>query len=154
LAEGSDVIITNIIPRNLQVSLDPQAFRQVLVNLLDNAIKYGPPGQEILVGTSGSEVDEGHIQLWVDDEGPGVPHEERSSIFEPFIRLDRDRNVGIAGSGLGLAVVRHIVEQHGGRIWVERSNRGSGSRFTVELPTTVTASGANVALNGAGAGAS
>ena len=154
LAEGSEVTLTNLVPRHLQISLDPQAFRQVLVNLLDNAIKYGPPGQEILVGASVSQVDEGHIRLWVDDEGPGVPHDERSSIFEPFIRLDRDRNVGIAGSGLGLAVVRHIVEQHGGRIWVERSSRGSGSRFTVELPTTVMVSRANVALNGAGAGAS
>ncbi len=153
LAEGSDVTITNLVPRHLQVPLDPQAFRQVLVNLLDNAIKYGPPGQEILVGTSTS-TDDSRMLLWIDDEGPGVPHGERSSIFEPFIRLDRDRNVGIAGSGLGLAVVRHIVEQHGGRIWVERSSRGRGSRFTIELSAAATPTQHIAALNGAGAGAS
>ena len=152
LAEGSEVTITNLVPRHLPVSLDPQAFRQVLVNLLDNAIKYGPQGQEILVGTSTS-TDGGRVRLWIDDEGPGVPHDERSSIFEPFIRLDRDRNVGIAGSGLGLAVVQHIVEQHGGRIWVERSSRGSGSRFTIELPAAATPTHQIAALNGAGAGA-
>ena len=153
LAEGSEVTLTNLVPRHLQVSLDPQAFRQVLVNLLDNAIKYGPPGQEILVGTSTS-TDDGLMLLWIDDEGPGVPHGDRSSIFEPFIRLDRDRNVGIAGSGLGLAVVRHIVEQHGGRIWVERSTRGSGSRFTIQLSAVAALTHEQAALNGAGAGAS
>jgi signal transduction histidine kinase len=152
LAEGADVTVTNAVPLYLDAVVDPHAFRQVLVNLLDNAIKYGPPGQEILVGAAASPHDDGRLEVWVDDEGPGVPLAEASSIFEPFIRLERDRNVGIAGSGLGLAVVRHIVEQHGGRIRVEPSGRGTGSRFVVEVSAARRPSPETAALNGKGRG--
>lgn len=136
LADGSDITITNTVPRDLYAVVDPDACRQVLVNLLDNAIKYGPPGQEILIGAVRGAARSELVSLWVDDQGPGVPQSETSSIFEPFVRLDRDRNVGIAGSGLGLSVAHHLVEQHGGSIWVERSSRGTGSRFIVDFPAT------------------
>ncbi len=136
LANGSAVTISNTVPRDLYAVVDPDACRQVLVNLLDNAIKYGPSGQEILIGAVRGAARSELVSLWVDDQGPGVPQSETSSIFEPFVRLDRDRNVGIAGSGLGLAVAHHLVEQHGGSIWVERSPRGTGSRFMVDLPAT------------------
>jgi signal transduction histidine kinase len=134
LADGADTTITSTVPRDLYAVVDPTAYRQVLVNLLDNAIKYGQPGQEILIGAVRSGAGPGLVSLWVDDQGPGVPPSEASSIFEPFVRLERDRNVGIAGSGLGLSVAHHLVEQHGGSIRVERSVRGAGSRFIVELP--------------------
>jgi len=118
--------------------LDRGAIRQVLINLLDNAVKYGPEGQTITVGLE--MMDAGSwSRLWVDDEGPGIPASERAGIWEPFHRLARDSNSAVAGSGIGLALVRRLVEAHGGRAWV--ANAGAiGARFAVELPTS--ASGA------------
>jgi signal transduction histidine kinase len=132
LADGADMMITSTVQRNLSCLIDKPSFRQVVYNLIENAIKYGRAGQEILVGAdivSGGD----QVQLWVDDQGPGVPPGQELAIFDPFVRLERDRESGIAGSGLGLAVVRHIIELHDGRIWVERSRRGRGSRFVVTL---------------------
>jgi signal transduction histidine kinase len=134
LAKGCEVTMLNAVPPALCAPLDTDAFRQVLFNLFENAIKYGPPGQEIVVGADASTAGRGQVCVWVEDEGPGVPPRDSSRVFQPFVRLDRDRNVGIAGSGLGLAVVKHLVDQHGGRVWIEPGRRGVGSRFVVELP--------------------
>ena len=71
----------------------------------------------------------GAVRVWVDDEGPGVPVAERTRVFEPFVRLGRR---GARGSGIGLAVVRDLVEQHGGEVWVEEAP-GGGARFVLEL---------------------
>jgi signal transduction histidine kinase len=111
--------------------VDRTAFRQTLLNLLDNAVKYGPPGQTVTIGVGTEGAD--RVRVWVDDEGPGITPRERDRIWEPFYRLERDAQSAVAGSGIGLAVVRDLVTQHGGRIWVEDSPSG-GARFVVELP--------------------
>lgn len=134
LAEGLDATIVNAVPRGLYASVDIKGFSHVLANLVDNAIKYGPPGQMIQIGARCSIASAQILLLWVEDEGPGIPEKERDTIFKPFIRLRRDRNVGIAGSGLGLAVVQHIISHHDGRVWVEPSHRGTGSRFVIQIP--------------------
>jgi signal transduction histidine kinase len=110
--------------------IDRDACRQVLLNLLDNAAKYGPRGQTVQVGMA---VVGFAVRLWVADQGPGVPPEDRGRVWEPYRRLERDAGSATGGSGIGLAVVRDLVELHGGRAWVEDAP-GGGARFVVELP--------------------
>jgi signal transduction histidine kinase len=110
--------------------IDQDAFRQVLLNLLDNAAKYGPRGQTVEVGM---RVARFAVRVWVADQGPGVPAEDRGRIWEPYRRLERDLEGAAGGSGIGLAVVRDLVELHGGRTWVEDAP-GGGARFSLELP--------------------
>jgi signal transduction histidine kinase len=110
--------------------VDPDALRQVLLNLLDNAVKYGPPGQRVDVGARLSGFS---LRVWVDDQGPGVPREEREKVWEPYRRLERDAASAAGGSGIGLAVVRDLVELHGGRVGVADAP-GGGARFWIELP--------------------
>jgi signal transduction histidine kinase len=128
LARGT--VISVSVEAGLSARLDRGAFRQMLVNLLDNAVKYGPVGQEVAVA---AVLAAGHARVTVDDEGEGVPDEARERIWEPFARLDRDDRPAIGGSGIGLAVVRELADAHGGRAWVERSPAG-GARFVLELP--------------------
>jgi signal transduction histidine kinase len=134
LAAGASAYVSAAVPTNLVAMLDRSAFRQVLYNLLDNALKYGPPGQHVCVGAAVAPGASDRVRVWVDDEGPGIPRGQESVIFDPFVRLERVPGAGVAGSGLGLAVVRHLVASQGGRIWVERTPHGRGSRFVVELP--------------------
>jgi signal transduction histidine kinase len=116
--------------------VDRGAIRQVLINLLDNAVKYGPTGQTISVGLDRGS-DERSARIWVEDEGPGIPAAERERIWEPFHRLDRDANSAVAGSGIGLALVRNLTVAHGGRVFVASGTAGAGgSRFTIEIPCT------------------
>ena len=105
--------------------VDEEAVRQIVLNLLDNAVKYGPPRQRVLVRVRGREIS-------VDDEGPGIPPREREAVFGRYKRLDRERGRAIAGMGIGLSVVRELVELHGGRVRVEEGGRG-GARFVVAL---------------------
>jgi len=133
IIRGARVTVTNTVPCDLTSMLDPGAFRQVLYNLVDNAIKYGPVGQHITIAASILAGTPDRVRVWVQDEGSGVTADEATAIFEPFVRLERDRRSVVAGSGLGLAVVRHLVEAHGGRVWVEPAPGGGGSRFVVEV---------------------
>ncbi|MFL5383593.1 MAG: sensor histidine kinase [Longimicrobiaceae bacterium] len=110
--------------------IDADAFRQVLLNLLDNAVKYGPPGQTVRVRV---ELRGLALRLSVDDQGPGVPWEERGRVWEPYRRLARDAEGATGGSGIGLAVVKDLVELHGGRVGVVEAP-GGGARFWIELP--------------------
>jgi signal transduction histidine kinase len=110
--------------------VDRDALRQILLNLLDNAAKYGPPGQTITVG---SEIAADVARIWVEDQGPGIPHEDRRRVWEPYVRLNRSSESGTGGSGIGLSVVRELVELHGGRTRAEGSP-GGGARVLVELP--------------------
>jgi signal transduction histidine kinase len=112
------------------VPADGDALRQVLLNLLDNAVKYGPPGQVIGVGVA---LVGDRARVWVEDEGPGIPAADRARAWEPFVRLRRERETGGAGSGIGLAVVREIVERHGGTACIESTPAG-GACVVVELP--------------------
>jgi signal transduction histidine kinase len=110
------------------VRVDRNALRQMLLNLLDNAIKYGPVGQTVTVGVRALG---DRARLWVEDEGPGIDMAQRERIFEPFFRIDRDANSAIGGSGIGLSVVRELAVMHGGRAFAEAGERGA--RFVIEL---------------------
>lgn len=116
----------------ITAELDSDAMRQALLNLLDNAVKYGASEQAVVVSTHGHGTDRVHVA--VEDEGPGVPEADRRSIFSPYHRLSETHDAAIAGSGIGLAVVKRIVDAHGGRIWVEDAD-GGGARFVIELPS-------------------
>jgi signal transduction histidine kinase len=123
------------IPDGLIAEIHGDSIRQVVLNLLDNAVRYGREGQTIRV--SGA-VSDSVVRIDVDDEGPGVPPDERDRIFEPFQRGDRSVGTVVVGSGIGLAVVRQIVAAHDGRVWVEDAP-GGGARFSFELPALHTA---------------
>lgn len=116
--------------RHLAVYADKPKIRQVLVNLVENALKYGNEGGEITVGCY--ELDGKNIYVEVSDNGPGIAEEHLSRIFERFYRADRSRARNIGGTGLGLAIVKHIVEAHGQTVTV-RSKPGVGSSFGFTL---------------------
>jgi signal transduction histidine kinase len=127
------------------VRVDADALRQVLLNLLDNAVKYGPPGQTVRVRL---ELRGLALRVSVDDRGPGVPFEERSQVWEPYRRLPRDAEGATGGSGIGLAVVRDLVELHGGRVGVAQAP-GGGARFWIELPYAMHAGPSDEAVESA-----
>jgi PAS domain S-box-containing protein len=115
------------------VSADAGQLRQVLSNLIDNAIKYSPAGGVVTVALESRE----HlVRFSVTDAGLGIPREEQSRIFEKFYRLDPDMKQGIGGTGLGLYISRELVRRVDGRIWVE-SDGANGSTFVVEIPRDV-----------------
>jgi signal transduction histidine kinase len=103
----------------------------VLVNLIDNAIKYSPDGGAIEVALTERD---GGMLLTVRDEGIGLPAGATEVIFMPFGRADNAANHHIQGMGLGLAICRSIVERHGGRIWAESAGEGQGTTMLVWLP--------------------
>ena len=120
-------------PRTPPVMCDPPRLRQVIVNLVENAIKYSPGGGKIEVRVvDGPD----RVRIDVQDEGLGIPPSEQARIFEKFYRLDAEMARGVGGSGLGLYISREIVEQMGGVLSV-RSRRGAGSTFSVTLPRMV-----------------
>ena len=131
LASSHNVRIETNLQRGLVANVDRSALRQVLLNLLDNAVRYGPDGQTVKVTTDSGN---GTWRLVVEDQGKGVPAHERERIFEPYYRMNRDARGEKGGSGIGLAVVRGLVEKHGGGIMVANSPTGVGARFVVELP--------------------
>lgn len=130
LARARDATLRAELEVGLIVRADPDALRQVLLNLLDNAAKYGPPGQAIIVGTAGQG---SHVRFWVEDEGPGIPAGDRERVWEPYTRLERGAERTTGGSGIGLAVVRELVELHEGHAWIESGAHG-GTRIVIELP--------------------
>jgi signal transduction histidine kinase len=137
LAASRDVRLEARIEPTPTVSLRPDAVRRVLLNLLDNAVKYGPAGQTVTVDVA---VQNGEIRLAVSDQGPGVPASEREKVWLPF---QRGAAATIAaGSGIGLSVVRDIAAQNGGRAWVE-SAPGGGARFVLAIAATPASNGSN-----------
>ena len=122
-------IRTSLPPDLPPVQVDYLYIDQVLTNLLENAVRYTPPGSPIDIC---AEVKDGQVLVSVADRGPGIPPEQRERIFDKFYRvLTHQRDT--RGSGLGLAVCRGLVEAHGGRIWVE-SRMGGGALFRFTLP--------------------
>ncbi len=109
---------------------DAGRLQQVLQNLLDNAVQYTPPGGRIDIS---AQARDGQIILSVHDTGIGIPQADQSRIFERFYRVDAARSRQAGGTGLGLSIARHIVEAHGGRIWLE-SAVGQGSNFHFSIP--------------------
>ena len=129
--EREGVTIKTVIDDGLpETLLDENGMTLVLFNLLDNAVKYGGEHAEIAVRLQSGP---GVLRLGVTDNGPGIPRDEQRRIFERFYRTREARGKHARGSGIGLALVKHIVEAHGGRVTVE-SEPGHGATFTVTLP--------------------
>jgi two-component system, OmpR family, phosphate regulon sensor histidine kinase PhoR len=126
-----NVVLELSLPARIpNVVADPGQLHQVLVNLVDNAIKYSPEGGPVLLSVANGD---GAIRFAVIDMGLGIPASEHRRIFEKFYRLDPDMTLGIGGTGLGLYICRELVRRMDGKIWVE-SKPGAGSTFFVELP--------------------
>lgn len=109
---------------------DGEKLTQVMINLLDNAIKYTPDHGKIILETKQAG---NTIEIAISDTGIGIPKKDLSRIFERFYRVDQARSRELGGTGLGLSIVKHIIEAHGGRVSVE-SELGKGSRFVLTLP--------------------
>jgi two-component system phosphate regulon sensor histidine kinase PhoR len=129
-AKERGTTLVNEIPDQLTGRADPDRLEQVFVNLVENAIKYGRAKGRVTV--KGRTVN-GHVEMCVADDGPGIPSEARERIFERFYRIDKARSREAGGTGLGLAIVKHIVQSHGGKVWVE-SGPGQGAHFYFTLP--------------------
>jgi signal transduction histidine kinase len=136
LAEAHGVRLSARLERGIVADVDRGALRQVLLNLLDNAVRYGPPGQNVTI-TTASAGDTWTLE--VADEGPGIPAHESERIFDPYYRMERDAGGAVGGTGIGLAVVRRLVEEHRGRVHVAPANGvgAVGARFVVALPIDV-----------------
>ncbi|HEV2297270.1 MAG TPA: ATP-binding protein [Candidatus Acidoferrales bacterium] len=120
----------NLPARLPAVQGDAGLLREVLQNLLDNAVQYTQAGGRIEVSAA---ADNGFIVVTVSDTGIGIPQADQARIFERFYRVDAARSREVGGTGLGLSIAKHIVESHGGRIWVD-SEVGQGSRFHFSMP--------------------
>jgi signal transduction histidine kinase len=131
LASPQDVRIEVVGPASVMARVEPGAVRQVLLNLLDNAVKYGKPGGVVRVAVAPGAG--GGARIEVRDEGPGVAPRERERIFGPFERGAEASRRAAGGSGIGLTIVREIATSHGGSARVETAD-GGGARFVVEFP--------------------
>ncbi len=135
--------VNQITGNGYQANVDGRAIQQALVNLIDNAIKHSPGGGKVLVGLHAENVSDGshnssRVCLSVEDHGTGIAAAEHEKIFERFYRSGSELRRQTQGVGIGLSIVKHIVEAHGGRV-VVRSEPGKGSKFTIELPARVEA---------------
>ena len=132
-AADCGVGLVNEVPAEATVRADPRRLEQMLLNLLDNAIKYSGRG-----GTATVRHERGERDLVsVSDTGVGIPEEHQPRLFERFYRVDRARSRELGGTGLGLAIVKHLARAHGGEARVS-STPGAGSTFTIELPRDAT----------------
>ena len=129
LADSRQARIVTSVDDTIAATADPGAVTRILLNLLDNAVKYGPAGQTVGVALS---LHDSHAILTVEDEGPGLDAGEARHVWEPFNRLSRSADA-TGGAGIGLSIVRQLAELHGGRVAVERAP-GGGARFVIELP--------------------
>jgi two-component system, OmpR family, phosphate regulon sensor histidine kinase PhoR len=130
-ALARNVALENKVPPALVVLADSDRIRQVVSNLIDNAIKYGRAGGKTTV--SGALLEGGRVEIRVVDDGPGIPKDSQERIFERFYRVDKARSREQGGTGLGLAIVKHVVQAHGGEVRIE-SEAGAGSTFIITLP--------------------
>jgi two-component system, OmpR family, phosphate regulon sensor histidine kinase PhoR len=128
-ANGKNVALKNELP-DLTASADEGRLEQVFANLVDNAIKYGRAQGQVVVG--GRNMDGEKIEIFVQDDGPGIPPESLGRVFERFYRVDKARSREQGGTGLGLSIVKHIVQNHGGEVRVE-SEPGKGATFFFTL---------------------
>jgi len=130
IAAHSQLTLVQSAPPGIVVFADADRLEQVLTNLVDNALKYTPPGGRVEVQVAAVN---GEVEVVVNDTGKGIRPEDLPHVFERFYRSDRSRTRGSGGTGLGLAIAKHIVEAHGGRISVS-SRPDEGTTFTVTIP--------------------
>jgi two-component system, OmpR family, sensor histidine kinase SenX3 len=135
-ADKQDIRLVSGGDAGMEVYGDADLLTVALDNLVSNAIQYSPSGSRVGIGVSGSE---GIIEIAVTDQGIGIGEDERDRVFERFFRSDPARSRHTGGSGLGLSIVKHVVQNHGGdvRVW---SQHGHGSTFTIRLPAASHAS--------------
>jgi len=129
-ADNKNITLVNQLTGQVATA-DGNRLEQVLANLVDNAIKYGRTQGMVTVGSGKTE--DGKIEVFVQDDGPGIPPESLDRIFERFYRVDKARSREQGGTGLGLSIVKHIVQSHGGKVWV-KSEAGKGATFCFTLP--------------------
>jgi two-component system, OmpR family, phosphate regulon sensor histidine kinase PhoR len=131
LAARKDILlrVEDLPAESEQMYGDRERLKQVMINLVDNAVKYTEPGGSVTIRAL---LELQRCTISVEDTGHGIPPEHQTRIFERFYRVDRDRSREVGGTGLGLAIVKHIVEAHGGTIGVQ-STVGKGSVFSFSL---------------------
>jgi signal transduction histidine kinase len=117
--------------RRTVLKADWDRLTQILVNLLDNAVKYTPEKGEITLGAKPAAHE--FVYVWVADTGIGIPSTDLPRITERFYRVDKARSRELGGTGLGLAIVKHLVQAHGGELWLE-SELGKGTTVNFSLP--------------------
>jgi signal transduction histidine kinase len=130
LANARQVTVASELADGVEAVADAGALRQIILNLLDNAVKYGPAGQTVTVRVRAAG---DWVRLEVDDQGPGIPAASRRRVWESYYRLARDAGSAVAGSGIGLSVVMELVLLQNGRAWIVDA-AGGGARFIVDLP--------------------
>jgi len=113
------------------IKADPVRLQQALGNLLTNAVKYTEPGGAVWLSTHENH---GHVEITVRDNGTGIPPELAARMFEPFVQGEHNSNAADGGLGIGLALVRTLVELHDGEVWARSEGAGKGSEFTIDLP--------------------
>ncbi len=131
LARGRGVTLVQSVPDGLTAHADAHRLRQALANLIDNAIKYGREGGTVEV--RGRELGAQQVEVSVRDDGPGIAGEALERVFERFYRADKARAREQGGTGLRLAIVKNLVQAHGGDVRVE-STPGRGTEFFIRLP--------------------
>lgn len=124
-----------VAPTSLRVFGHPNDLRRLLRNLIENALRHTPPGDEVCVDTWTAG---GKVYVAVDDAGVGLAAKDRERVFEPFFRIERATPAPDKGAGLGLTIAREIAQAHGGSLRVETGSRGRGARFILELPGSET----------------
>jgi signal transduction histidine kinase len=132
LGRAGGARVLNLIPNGFpQVMGSEERIHQVLFNLIDNALRFTPAGGRVQVSAVRQD---GWCEVSVEDTGPGVPEEHRPYVFERFYRVDPSRSRSDGGTGIGLTIAKSVVEAHGGKIWVDRSDEGGAAfRFTLPL---------------------
>jgi signal transduction histidine kinase len=130
IAEQSGMIVKYIPGKRVSLEGNEAGLEVMLSSLLDNAVKYSPPDTEIRVNIIGSG---DRIILTIEDEGPGIPLEERENVFQRFYRYQGQRAMG---SGLGLSIVKEVVDFHHGEIFLSEGSNGRGLKVSVHFPRT------------------
>lgn len=130
-AKARSISLKTNIPDNLpKILADETRLSQVLINLLDNAVKYTPEGGSVTIT---GFINKNLLQIDVADTGIGIPKKDLPRLFERFYRVDKARSREMGGTGLGLSIVKHIVQAHGGEVFV-KSIPGQGSTFSFSVP--------------------